>query len=89
VACSLDTGRALAEAGLHPAAGGERNFRGTLAVSKDAPVGFREIRIDVDLDTDASDRELAALTKLTERYCVVWRSLRQPPEGSVSISRVG
>ena len=58
-------------------------------MSKDAPVGFREIRLAFDLDTDASDQELAALAKLTERYCVVWQSLRQPPEGSVSISRAG
>ena len=130
VSCSLDTGRALAEAGLHPAAGvdgsqlcsgdmllealvacagvtmravatsmgldlrggsvraeGDLDFRGTLAVSKDAPVGFREIRLSFDVDTDATDAQLAALTKLTERYCVVWQSLRRPPEGSVSVTR--
>ena len=132
VSCSLDTGRTLAEAGLHPAAGGDRSqlcsgdmllealvacagvtmravatsmgldlrggsvraegdldFRGTLAVSKDAPVGFREIRLSFDVDTDATDEQLAALTKLTERYCVVWQSLRRPPEGSVSVTRAG
>jgi len=130
VSCSLDTGRALAEAGLHPAAGGdgsllcsgdlllealvacagvtlsavatsmgldvrggtvgaegELDFRGTLAVSKEVPVGFREIRLSFDLDTDATDDQLATLARLTERYCVVWQSLRQPPEGSVTIAR--
>jgi uncharacterized OsmC-like protein len=130
VTCSIDTGRALAEAGLHPAAGGDGtqlcsgdmllealvacagvtlsavatsmglavrggsvraegdlDFRGTLAVAKDAPVGFRSIRLSFDLDTDASDDQLASLGKLTERYCVVWQSLRQPPEGSVAVTR--
>ena len=130
VSCSLDTGRALAEAGLLAAAGGDGSqlcsgdmllealvacagvtmravatsmgldlrggsvraegdldFRGTLAVSKDAPVGFREIRLSFDVDTDATDAQLAALTKLTERYCVVWQTLRRPPEGSVSVTR--
>ena len=132
ISCSVETGRAMAAAGLHPKAGGDgsqlcsgdlllealvacagvtlsavatsmeldiRNgrvhaegdldVRGTLAVSKEAPVGFREIRLSFDLDTDASDPELAVLATLTERYCVVWQSLRQPPEGSVSISRAG
>ena len=55
-------------------------------MSKDAPVGFREIRLSFDVDTDATDEQLAALTKLTERYCVVWQSLRRPPEGSVSVT---
>src|SRR6476661_482815 len=130
VSCSLDTGRALAEAGLHPAAGGDGSqlcsgdmllealvacagvtmravatsmgldlrggtvraegdldFRGTLAVSKDAPVGFREIRLSFELDTDADDEQLATLEKLTERYCVVWQTLRTSPEGSCEIRR--
>ncbi len=130
VSCSLDTGRALAEAGLHPAAGGDGtqlcsgdmllealvacagvtlaavatslgvevrggnvraegdlDFRGTLAVAKDAPVGFRSIRLSFDLDTDADADRLATLEKLTERYCVVWQTLRQSPEGSVTITR--
>jgi uncharacterized OsmC-like protein len=130
IACKVETGRALAVAGLHPATGGsgaelcsgdmllealvacagvtmravatsmgldlrggsvraegDLDFRGTLAVSKDAPVGFREIRLSFDVDTDATDAQLAALTKLTERYCVVWQSLRRPPEGSVSVTR--
>lgn len=131
VSCSVDTGRALAEAGLHPAAGGDGSqlcsgdlllealvacagvtlkavatslglevrdgtvraegdldFRGTLAVAKDAPVGFRAIRLAFELDTDADDDELATLSRLTERYCVVWQSLRQPPEGSVAVRRI-
>jgi uncharacterized OsmC-like protein len=130
VSCSLDTGRALAEAGLHPAAGGDGtqlcsgdmllealvacagvtlaavatslgvdvrggtvraegdlDFRGTLAVAKDAPVGFRTIRLSFDLDTDADDDQLATLEKLTERYCVVWQTLRQSPAGAVTITR--
>src|SRR6478736_3206579 len=120
ISCSVNTGRTIAEAGLHPATGGDGSqlcsgdmllealvacagvtmcavatsmgldlrggsvraegdldFRGTLAVSKDAPVGFREIRLSFDVDTDATDAQLAALTKLTERYCVVWQSLRR------------
>ena len=56
-------------------------------MSKDAPVGFREIRLSFDVDTDATDEQLATLPRLTERYCVVWQSLRQPPEGSVSVTR--
>ncbi len=129
ISCSVDTGRALAEAGLHPASGGdgtqlcsgdmllealvacagvtlravatslgiavesgsvraegELDFRGTLAVDRDAPVGFRTIRLDFDLDTDASEEELATLLKLTERYCVVFQTLSTPPELSASIA---
>ena len=129
ISCSVDTGRALAEAGLHPASGGdgtqlcsgdmllealvacagvtlravatslgisvesgkvraegELDFRGTLAVDRDAPVGFRAIRLDFDLDTDASEEELATLLKLTERYCVVFQTLSTPPELSASIA---
>jgi uncharacterized OsmC-like protein len=128
ISCSVDTGRALAEAGLHPASGGdgtllcsgdmllealvacagvtlravatsigievesgtvraegELDFRGTLAVDRDAPVGFRTIRLNFDLDTDASEEELATLLKLTERYCVVFQTLSTPPELSASI----
>ena len=130
VSCSLETGRKLAEAGLHPKAGGDGtqlcsgdmllealvacagvtlaavsqslgievrsgtvraegdlDFRGTLAVAKDAPVGFREIRLSFDLDTDADDGQLATLEKLTERYCVVWQTLRTSPTGSCEIRR--
>lgn len=131
VSCTLDTGRALAEAGLHPAAGGDGtqlcsgdlllealvacagvtmkavaislgidvrggtvraegdvDFRGTLAVAKDAPVGFRSIRLAFEVESDAEAEQLATLAKLTERYCVVWQSLRRPPEGSVSVTAV-
>jgi uncharacterized OsmC-like protein len=128
VSCSVQTGRALAEAGLHPASGGdgtllcsgdmllealaacagvtlravatslgvevrsgrvraegELDFRGTLAVDREAPVGFTEIRLDFDLDTDASEEELATLLKLTERYCVVFQSLSSAPRLSCRI----
>ena len=127
VSCSVDTGRALAEAGLHPASGGdgtqlcsgdmllealvacagvtlravatslgiavesgtvraegELDFRGTMAVDRDAPVGFRAIRLTFDLDADASPEELDTLLKLTERYCVVFQTLSSPPELSAS-----
>jgi len=118
ITCSVGTGRALAEAGLHPATGGDGlslcsgdmllealvacagvtlravatslglavtagtvhadgdlDFRGTLAVSKEAPVGFREIRLRFDLETDATDDELDTLLRLTERYCVVFQTI--------------
>jgi uncharacterized OsmC-like protein len=120
--CKVETGRALVEAGLHPATGGDGvaacsgdmllealvacagvtvkavataldlnlrrgtvtaegdlDFRGTLGVAKDAPVGFRAIRLRFDLDIDASSEQLATLMKLTERYCVVLQTLRAPP----------
>jgi len=123
VSCSVDTGRALAAAGLHPASGGDGtllcsgdmllealvacagvtlravatslgidvgagtvraegdlDFRGTLAVDREAPVGFRAIRLSFELDTEASEEELATLLKLTERYCVVFQTLSTPPE---------
>jgi len=126
VSCHVDTGRAMVEAGLHPASGGtgleacsgdlllqalvacagvtlravatalslpvrggevraegELDFRGTLGVSKEAPVGFRAIRLHFDLDTDATAEQLATLEKLTERYCVVLQTLRTPPALSV------
>ena len=122
VTCSVDTGRALAEAGLHPATGGDGtslcsgdmllealvacagvtlgavatslgvevrggrvtaegdlDFRGTLAVSKEAPVGFRSIRLSFDLETDAPEEEVATLVRLTERYCVVYQTLASRP----------
>jgi len=127
VTCKVDTGKALVEAGLHPATGGDginvcsgdmllealvacagvtlcavataigveiRNgiikaegdldFRGTLGVSKEAPVGFQTIRLEFDLDTDATEEQLATLIRLTERYCVVYQTLRQPAEMAVS-----
>jgi uncharacterized OsmC-like protein len=132
ISCSVDTGRALAEAGLHPASGGdgtllcsgdmllealvacagvtlravatslgiavasgtvraegELDFRGTLAVDRDAPVGFSAIRLDFDLDADASEEELDTLLKLTERYCVVFQTLNTPPKLSASIAAGG
>jgi uncharacterized OsmC-like protein len=122
IACRVDTGRALVEAGLHPATGGsglqacsgdmllealvacagvtlravatalgislkdarlaaegDLDFRGTLGVAKDAPVGFREIRLRFDLDTDAPPEQQKKLIELTERYCVVLQTLRQSP----------
>jgi len=129
ISCSVDTGRALAEAGLHPASGGDGSllcsgdmllealaacagvtlravatslgievesgtiraegdldFRGTLAVDRDAPVGFRAIRLSFELDTEASQEELDTLLKLTERYCVVLQTLATPPELSASLA---
>ena len=127
VTCKVDTGRAMAEAGLHPATGGDGmslcsgdmllealvacagvtlkavataieidlrdasltaegdlDFRGTLGVSKDASVGFSNIRLNFDLDTDADEEQLATLIKLTERYCVVFQSISNTPEMTVS-----
>ena len=127
VTCSVQTGKALATAGLHPATGGnglsacsgdmllealvacagvtlnavataigvvihsgtvraegDLDFRGTLGVAKDAPVGFQRIRLHFDLATDASEEQLVTLTRLTERYCVVYQTLRQSPEIVVS-----
>lgn len=122
ITCKLETGRALVEAGLHPATGGnaisacsgdmllealvacagvtlravatalgvqlrdatvraegDLDFRGTLGVSKDVPVGFQEIRLDFELDTDASADQLSTLLRLTERYCVVYQTLTRAP----------
>ncbi len=130
LSCHVDTGRALVEAGLHPATGGsgllacsgdlllqalvacagvtlravatslaiplrggqvhaegDLDFRGTLAVSKDAPVGFRAIRLRFSLETDATAEQLATLEKLTERYCVVLQTLRVPPAVRVETTR--
>ena len=127
VTCSVQTGKALATAGLHPATGGDGlsacsgdmllealvacagvtlnavataigvvvrsgsvraegdlDFRGTLGVAKDAPVGFQRIRLDFDLHTDASEEHLSTLMRLTERYCLVIQTLRQSPEVTVS-----
>ncbi|MGO8916506.1 MAG: OsmC family protein [Stellaceae bacterium] len=122
VTCKVETGRALVEAGLHPATGGDGialcsgdmllealvacagvtlkavatalelplrggtvsaegdlDFRGTLGIDKAAPVGFREIRLAFELDSDASPEQLDTLMKLTERYCVVFQTLNQRP----------
>jgi uncharacterized OsmC-like protein len=129
VSCSVDTGRAIAEAGLHPATGGDGtllcsgdmllealvacagvtlsavatslgidlqggrvraegdlDFRGTLAVDRDALVGFRAIRLAFELESSASEEELATLLKLTERYCVVFQTLSTPPQLSAELS---
>jgi len=130
IACKVETGRALAMAGLHPATGGsglelcsgdmllealvacagvtlkavatalaiplrsgivsaegELDFRGTLGVAKDAPVGFRQIRLRFDVDTDAPQDKLDQLLKLTERYCVVYQTIKSGPPVAVSIKR--
>ena len=130
VSCSVQTGRALAVAGLHPATGGDGSllcsgdmllealvacagvtlravatslgidvrdgrvladgdldFRGTLAVDREAPVGFRDIRLRFELDTDADDEQLASLLKLTERYCVVYQTLASGPALEVTLER--
>jgi len=127
IACRVDTGRALVEAGLHPATGGsgtqacsgdmllealaacagvtlkavatalginmrdarvlaegDLDFRGTLGVAKDAPVGFREIRLRFELDTDATEEQKKKLVELTERYCVVLQTIRSAPAVRVS-----
>ena len=131
IACMVETGRALAIAGLHPATGGsglelcsgdmllealvacagvtlksvataievplkkgdvtaegDLDFRGTLGVDKEAPVGFSEIRLRFDVDTEAPQDKLNLLLKLTERYCVVYQTIRNGPKVSVTMHRV-
>ncbi len=80
VACAL--GIQLRDATIR--AEGDLDFRGTLGVSKEAPVGFRQIRLHFDLHTDASADQIATLLRLTERYCVVYQTLKQPPVISVA-----
>jgi uncharacterized OsmC-like protein len=130
IACKVETGRALAVAGLHPATGGsglelcsgdmllealvacagvtlkavataldiplrsgtvsaegDLDFRGTLGVAKDAPVGFAQIRLRFDLDTDAETDKLDQLLKLTERYCVVYQTIRSGPPVEIKLQR--
>src|SRR5437660_10504996 len=130
IACTVETGRALAVAGLHPATGGsglelcsgdmllealvacagvtlkavstalevplksatvfaegDLDFRGTLGVAKDAPVGFAQIRLTFDVDTDAPQEKLDQLLKLTERYCVVYQTIRNGPPVEISLNR--
>ena len=85
VACAGVTLRAVSTAlgiavrGGTISAEGDLDFRGTLGVAKDAPVGFRAIRLRFDLDTDATAEQRAKLVQLTERYCVIYQTLRQPP----------
>jgi uncharacterized OsmC-like protein len=131
IACKVETGRALAVAGLHPATGGsglelcsgdmllealvacagvtlkavstalaiplksgtvsaegDLDFRGTLGVDKEAPVGFREIRLRFDVDTDAPQEKLDQLLKLTERYCVVYQTIAKGPPVDIKMQRV-
>lgn len=130
IACKVETGRALAVAGLHPATGGsgmelcsgdmllealvacagvtlkavataleiplksgtvsaegDLDFRGTLGVAKDAPVGFAQIRLTFDVDTDAPQDKLDQLLKLTERYCVVYQTIKSGPPVEVKMQR--
>ncbi len=93
VACAGVTLRAVATSlGIDVAGGtvtaeGDLDFRGTLAVSKDAPVGFRAIRLAFDLDTDASAEQVQTLIKLTERYCVVYQTLSRPGEMAISVTQ--
>ena len=93
VACAGVTLRAVATSlGIDVAGGtvsaeGDLDFRGTLAVSKDAPVGFRSIRLAFDLDTDADAKQVETLIKLTERYCVVYQTLAHPAEIAISVSQ--
>jgi uncharacterized OsmC-like protein len=92
VACAGVTLRAVATAigvELRDAmitADGDLDFRGTLGVARDARVGFTAIRLNFDLDTDATEEQIATLLKLTERYCVVYQTLRQPPEVLVRLT---
>jgi uncharacterized OsmC-like protein len=90
VACAGVTLRAVATSlQINVAAGtvtaeGDLDFRGTLAVSRDAPVGFRSIRLAFDLDTDASEEQVQTLLRLTERYCVVYQTLAHPAQMSMT-----
>ena len=131
IACKVETGRALAVAGLHPATGGsgmelcsgdmllealvacagvtlkavstalaiplksgtvlaegDLDFRGTLGVDKEAPVGFREIRLRFNVETDAPQDKLDQLLKLTERYCVVYQTIAKGPSVDIKMQRV-
>ena len=110
IACKVETGRALAVAGLVACAGvtitavataidiplksgtvsaeGDLDFRGTLGVAKDAPVGFVQIRLRFDLDTPAPQEKLDQLLKLTERYCVVYQTIKSGPPVNVQMQRV-
>jgi uncharacterized OsmC-like protein len=91
VACAGVTLNAVATAldlklrGALVKAEGDLDFRGTLGVAKDAPVGFRDIRLTFEIDGDLTDEQKATLLKLTERYCVVYQTLRQPPPVTVSM----
>ena len=94
VACAGVTMKAVATALDIPLksasvwAEGDLDFRGTLGVAKEAPVGFAQIRLRFDLDTDASQDKLDQLLKLTERYCVVYQTIRNGPPVEIKLSRV-
>jgi uncharacterized OsmC-like protein len=93
VACSGVTLKAVATAldfqlgGGVVRAEGDLDFRGTLGITKDAPVGFTDIRLFFDLDTDEPQERIDALTKLTERYCVVFQTLARPPKLVLTVAR--
>jgi uncharacterized OsmC-like protein len=96
VACKVATARSVtpaqatsASSSMSVTAEGDLDFRGTLGVSKDVPVGFERIRLAFALDTDASEEQLATLIRLTERHCVVYQTLRAAPEITVSRRVVG
>jgi len=84
-AVAASIGVVLRDATLH--AEGDLDFRGTLGVAKDAPVGFQNIRLRIQLDTDASDEQVATLMRLTERYCVVYQTLARPAAITVTSAR--
>jgi uncharacterized OsmC-like protein len=92
VACAGVTMNAVATAlgyairSAHVRAEGDLDFRGTLGVDKEAPVGFRDIRLSFDIDADLSDEQRVTLLKLTERYCVVYQTLRKPPVVTVGLA---
>lgn len=94
VACAGVTLRAVSTALEIPlksgtvSAEGDLDFRGTLAVAKDAPVGFREIRLRFDVETDAPQEKLDQLLKLTERYCVVYQTIKSGPAVNVKLNKV-
>jgi uncharacterized OsmC-like protein len=97
IACKVETGRAVQIAATaieiplksgKVSAEGDLDFRGTLGVAKDAPVGFREIRLRFDVETDAPQEKLDQLLKLTERYCVVYQTIKAGPKVDVSLKSV-
>ena len=94
VACAGVTLNAVATAlgidlrDAHLEAQGDLDFRGTLGVSKEVPVGFQNVRLNISLDTDASEEQITTLIRLTERYCVVYQTLIRPPEITVNSGRV-
>jgi OsmC-like protein len=87
-ACRIESRFGDIDAGLHPAAGGDGDFRGTLGVDRDIPVGVTDIRVRFEIDSPASDEQLAMLMKLTERYCVILQTLRAPPAIEATLQRV-